>query len=581
VTVTFDVKAGAAPGAYELGLQATLRDENGKVIPANVKKGTFTVTGGGGGEVLGPILLDLDLTPGDQGVRSKGGVSSSQKIDIEVVAVEKASGAVGFSARIEYDSTAVSYVNGSFKAGTMFSGAFTPLVNAKPGFVEVGGATLGGGAVVRSGSSVAAARVAGIAGKALSKDRGLTPAKVRQVLRHAVDPIPLDGWYEVLEYGRIDATKALVRSSRSFQDVAVTRLTVSPARPMAGQANVARVRVATRGTIPSGPLALNVTWMGSQVGKPVGIGALDLGSAAELDVSLPAAAAPGAVEVIASVSPLPGETETANNRLTADVVYTDVPHHDVEVVVGELSAPLIEVGTMTIPVTVRNRGNQDEPAVGLEVFVEGSRIDSRTMAIDAGREASFAGAWTIGEDLSSRNRSLRVAASIPSADAEPTRNEWFLEFSVGHRDAPGRLQYADTHETTDIAMDAPWMTVRAHVPVLFFLPEFPRGDSRTVDRIAIGNYAPGRGDFASDLFIDNRLNLRDDQVENDFMVPGSTIIDPQGAARSLMARNEIFGSFWHYVVRLPVGSIGKEGSRGSPGEHFLETSLEWSYKWGW
>lgn len=45
VTVAFDVKAGAAPGAYALDLQASLSDENGAALPATTKNGALTVKG--------------------------------------------------------------------------------------------------------------------------------------------------------------------------------------------------------------------------------------------------------------------------------------------------------------------------------------------------------------------------------------------------------------------------------------------------------------------------------------------------------------------------------------------------------
>jgi hypothetical protein len=107
-----------------------------------------------GAEVLGAISLDLDLTPGDQGSRTRGGVAAGQKIDVEVVAVEKATGATGFAARIEFDSTQVSYVNGSFKAGTMFSGSFLPLATATGSYVDVGGAVLGTGSATADKGSL-------------------------------------------------------------------------------------------------------------------------------------------------------------------------------------------------------------------------------------------------------------------------------------------------------------------------------------------------------------------------------------------------------------------------------------------
>jgi sugar lactone lactonase YvrE len=118
---------------------------SGDVISVNSRIRRMSPTGPSDEDIPGPISLDLDPTPGDQQVRTQEGITASQKIQVELVALEKALGAVGFSARIEYDTLAVSYVSGSFKPGTMFSGNFVSLVRAGPGFVEVGGTTLGGG----------------------------------------------------------------------------------------------------------------------------------------------------------------------------------------------------------------------------------------------------------------------------------------------------------------------------------------------------------------------------------------------------------------------------------------------------
>lgn len=46
VVVTFDVRAGVAPGTYDLGIQAALTDEKGRDIPVTTRKGTLTVRGG-------------------------------------------------------------------------------------------------------------------------------------------------------------------------------------------------------------------------------------------------------------------------------------------------------------------------------------------------------------------------------------------------------------------------------------------------------------------------------------------------------------------------------------------------------
>ena len=87
-------------------------------------------------EILGNLLLDLDLSAGNQDSRSKFGVGSGEEIEVQVTLIAGAEGAKGFSAILEY--TGVTYE--SFTAGQSWIG----LVDAsQTGFVEIGAAALG------------------------------------------------------------------------------------------------------------------------------------------------------------------------------------------------------------------------------------------------------------------------------------------------------------------------------------------------------------------------------------------------------------------------------------------------------
>ena len=95
----------------------------------------------GGGS--GPVVLDLDLAPGDQGKRTLSGLQPGAAFDVEVAATAGATGATGFAALIEFDPKKLSYV--SFKEGDLIP-KLTPLFKTGDGVVEVGGSILGGGA---------------------------------------------------------------------------------------------------------------------------------------------------------------------------------------------------------------------------------------------------------------------------------------------------------------------------------------------------------------------------------------------------------------------------------------------------
>ncbi len=456
--------------------------------------------------------------------------------------------------------------DGKFQHWSSTSGRETVAAISK----DITTTALGGGTIARTGSSVAAARVAGVAGRVLTEDPTLNAAQVRQILRHGTDPLPIDRWYEYFEYGQINTTKAVARASAAFKDVAVTRLMVFPNSPLGGQTNFVRVRIVNQGNVPTGALSLDVTWSGVTVGTTVSLPSLDIGAATETDINLPVGTASATVEIVATVQALTGETQIANNTATVTVTYTDSPVHDVDLIVGELSEPVVEAGAITFPITVRNRGNQDEPAITVEVFVDGAVIATHNFNLSVGQESSMVDSWTITPAEPAHIRELRILTSIPDNDADSVNNDWFFDFSIGQRDWPSRLQYGDTRSGTDIVMDAPWRSIRDYVPTLIFLPDFPKG-SRRVDQIMILNYdvTTGTPGTTPPIFEDNRTGA-------DIPSPLPSIIDDLGRPRGGITTTEIFNNFWHYIVRIPIADIGLEGHKGQPGLHFLGVAVKWS-----
>jgi len=438
--------------------------------------------------------------------------------------------------------------------------------------------TLGGETLTTSGSSAAAAHLAGVAGLALTVEPTLTVTQVRQILRHSTDPLPIDHWYEYFEYGQINATKAVARASTTYKDVAVTRLTVFPSRPLGAQANFVRVRIVNQGNVATGPLTLDVTWDGASVGL-TNLPSLALGEATEVDVPLPMGSPGAIVPVVGTVQPLAGETETANNSASANVNYTNEVVHDVDLDIGELSEPVVEAGTITFPITVRNRGNQDEPFVTVRIFVDDEEIATQSFSLAVAEQASMPGSWTISPAEPARLRVLRVLASIPDPDIDPESNEWFHAFAVGLRDDPALLQYADI-PGTDIVIDAPWKTIRSYVPVLFFVPEFPasRWLTYTIERITVRNYEITDGDgkpVGPEIAIDRREGEDGGSCwkDEDFqIVRDDGWVHLDGG----IDVDEEFDSFWHYIMRVPLKCVGLDQKKGTQGTHYLYAEVKWS-----
>ena len=92
---------------------------------------------------FGRVLLDGDLTDGDQAERRAYGVAVGDLIELQVV-VAGAPEIEGWSARLEFDPSQVGYETGSF-AGSDFIANFFGLESLRESSIEFGGTSLGDG----------------------------------------------------------------------------------------------------------------------------------------------------------------------------------------------------------------------------------------------------------------------------------------------------------------------------------------------------------------------------------------------------------------------------------------------------
>ncbi len=118
------------------GLSASQQDVIRPLTSATLSSGQ---TAGGGDD---PIVLDLDLSPGFQGLLTLSGLQPGEAFDLEVAATTGAIGATGFTASLEYNPKELMYV--SFEEGSLIPG-LTGLPNPGDGIIEVGGSILGAG----------------------------------------------------------------------------------------------------------------------------------------------------------------------------------------------------------------------------------------------------------------------------------------------------------------------------------------------------------------------------------------------------------------------------------------------------
>ena len=102
------------------------------------------VTAAEGGALRGPIVMDLDASAGDQGVRRVTVGGAGSQVAVQLYA-EDAPLISGWSIRLAYDPDQVLYVSDSFQPGDFIPG-LVPLVAPGEAQVEVGGTVLGSGA---------------------------------------------------------------------------------------------------------------------------------------------------------------------------------------------------------------------------------------------------------------------------------------------------------------------------------------------------------------------------------------------------------------------------------------------------
>lgn len=106
------------------------------------QRATIALSGRGTMPQEGPVSIDFNLAPGNQHQRQLGNAQPTQRIDVQLH-VRNAKEITGWSARIDYDPQALSYIAASFAPGDMLSNS-TRLEENGAGYVEVGGSVLGG-----------------------------------------------------------------------------------------------------------------------------------------------------------------------------------------------------------------------------------------------------------------------------------------------------------------------------------------------------------------------------------------------------------------------------------------------------
>jgi hypothetical protein len=139
-SLTFRVRPGSATSTILLELeQVGLRLENSEVVKNIETRNAALHTA-----VVPFMTMDMDPREGNQDLFTLVEVEPEDRLLVQLH-LRNAPAISGWSARIGYSNVEVRFVAGSFTPGRLVPG-LVPLADARGGFLEVGGAVLGGGA---------------------------------------------------------------------------------------------------------------------------------------------------------------------------------------------------------------------------------------------------------------------------------------------------------------------------------------------------------------------------------------------------------------------------------------------------
>ena len=95
-----------------------------------------------GEEVLGPVLIDLNPSEGNQNLENRTGVKAGDTITLQLFSDDFPE-VTGFGLNVEFDQIGLEYVDQSFAVGDFISGA-SPLATNRGGVIDIGVASLSG-----------------------------------------------------------------------------------------------------------------------------------------------------------------------------------------------------------------------------------------------------------------------------------------------------------------------------------------------------------------------------------------------------------------------------------------------------
>ena len=446
-----------------------------------------------------------------------------------------------------------------------------------------------------TGSSAASAYTAGVAALARAQAPTLTGEQVARLLRTSQREIPeLAVAGTTYRFGHLDPEQVVLRASGAYVDHALTHVELYPAKPIPGQAAEVVVEVSNEGAgaLTRRILRVERIQAGSTATLEVGLRVFDLAAGERRVERIPfTAPAAGTYELRATLSPAPGETETADNARSITRVVGAGAVADVRVVSRRISDPVASAGSVTATVVVENRGTAAATNVNVQADVSAAGASAGAPAalvptaagglgvqtiptLAVGARATVQFTWTIPNVAPLGILRLRAQALPLAGETALADNTAFLDFQLG-TSANLRGLYQQSNGV-DVIHDAPYRIApgRPYVPVQVFVAS--KGGRTTSTRLALTRASVEVRDTPTGS---GTLVYEDTRAGAARATSGLEVVDEMGNARSapldLFSGQDLDMNGRHEILRLPRSALGVAPSPTVGVDKFVASSLEW------
>jgi subtilisin family serine protease len=447
-----------------------------------------------------------------------------------------------------------------------------------------------------TGSSAGAAFASGVAALSISVDPTLTGPQVAHVLQNAQVAIPeLAPVHPTYRFGQLDAKLAVDRSTAGYVDIAVTDIVSYPAKPIPGQAAIVVLEVSNEGNVAltNRVVRLARILVGTTARIEIGfqvINTLAVGERRLLTFNYTAPAA-GSYTLRATASTPPGETEIADNQRDLITTMAAGAVADVRVVSRKITSPVAPALTVTVDVTLENRGTAaaTNVAVQADVMPAGATATPPAAAIPAGagglgiqtiptlavgQRTTLQYTYTIPNPPPAGIQRLRVNAAPLTGEVSVFDNTAFLDFQVGTSTTlKGLYQQSNG---VDIIPDAPWRIApnRPYVPVQVFVAS--KGGRTSTTKLRVTQTTIGVRDTPTGA----STNLYTDVngAAPSATPAGLEVVDEVGNVRTtgmdLFGDQEMTINGRHEIFRIPVAALGATPG----GDKYVDVDVDWEQR---